>query len=305
MTKFTRLRFTLTTDGDSVHYLDLARELSKVERRLHPQFRNYTVLGGLMKDSNQNAVARFNVAPDTWPVRTALRRGKRVFDKMVDMRVKELAMGDIKPKYHDFKVMLNADATTTEGCVDAGGNAIAGGEWIHSYYVSEDVDWSIPNATANRNADEFRAHIVGGHQAGTGADHDTWAKIGLVKSWIETRPEPENDQPNLPATVSTDPLVNLFDEVDTDDEVIVNLNAHNDEPPYDEDTCYGMEHGALAGVGENLMRASMAATQSGAGQIAGIPGFSALCGLVQIHLTGDSSGSVEILLDVVGKGEKI
>ena len=305
MTKFTRLRFVVNTDGDSVHYIDLARELSKVERNLKPQFRNYTVLGGMMKDSNQNAVARFNVAPDTWPVRTALRRGKRIWDKMNSQRMKELGIGDIRPKYHDFKVLLNADATTVIDAVDAGGNVIAGGEWHDSYYVSEDVDWSSPNATPNRNADEFRAHIVGPHIAGTGNDHDKWSNIGLVESWIETRVEPENDQPNVPTTVQTDPLANLFDESDADDEVIENMNEHNDRPPYDEDVCYGMQYGSIAGVGENLARVSMAATQSGAGQIASIPGFTALCGLVQLHLTGDDTGDVEFLLDVVTKGDKI
>lgn len=305
MTKFTRLRFVINTDGNSVHYIDLAREISKVERNLKRQFLNYTVLGGLMKDSNQNAVARFNVAPDTWPVRTALRRGKRIYDKMNNQRMKELGIGDIKPKYHDFKVLLNSDATYYVPCKDAGGNDITGGEWQHSYYVSEDVNWGQPIPGVNRDADEFRAHIVGEHQAGTGTGQDQWAKVGLVKSWIETRVEPENDQPNVPVTVQTDPLANLFDETDADDEVIENLNEHNDQPPYDVDTVYGMEHGSVSGIGENLARVSMAATQSGAGQIASIPGFTALCGLIQVHITGDEPGDVEFLLDVVTKGEKI
>jgi hypothetical protein len=319
MTKFTRLRFLLNTDGDSVHYLDLARELSKVERRLHPQFRNYTVLGGIMKDSNQDAVARFNVAPDVWPVRTALRRGKRIFDKMVNQRVKELGM-DVKPKYHDFKVMLNSSSTTFEQTVDAGGNVIAGGEWVYPRYVSEDVKWDdtelggASSPAGNRNADEFSAFICGGdHIAGSsGGGQDVWARIGLVKSWIETRAEPEDDLPNLPTTITTDPLANLFDESDADDEVLMNLNHHNDEAPYDEDTCYGMQYGSVSGTGENLQRVSLAACQAGAGQIASIPGFTALCGLVQISLTGTEPGTatpkagvVEIILDVVGKGEKI
>jgi len=310
MTKFTRLRFVLNTDGDSVHYIDLARELSKVERKLHPQFRNYTVLGGIMKDSNQDAVARFNVAPDVWPVRTALRRGKRIFDKMVNQRVKELGI-DIKPKYHDFKVMLNSSSTSFEQTVDAGGNVIGGGEWVYPRYVSEDVKWDdvelsgTSSPGGNRNADEFSAFICGGEHVAAGGGQDVWARIGLVKSWIETRAEPESDLPNIPNTVTTDPLANLFDESDADDEVLMNLDHHNDEAPYDEDTCYGMQYGSIAGTGENLQRVSMAATQSGAGQIASVPGFTALCGLIQISLTGTGTGSVEFLLDVVGKGEKI
>jgi hypothetical protein len=104
--------------------------------------------------------------------------------------------------------------------------------------------------------------------------------------------------------VNTDPLSNLFDETDADDEVILNLTTRQDEPPYDVDSCPGIEGGG--GAQQNLQRVAMAATQSGAGQISMLNGFSALCGLVQVEITqGVPSGQVELLLDVETKGVKI
>jgi len=58
--------------------------------------------------------------------------------------------------------------------------------------------------------------------------------------------------------------------------------------------------------GGHLQRVAMAATQAGAGQIASLNGFSAICGLVQVHITqGVGSGEVELILDVSTKGGKI
>jgi len=303
------MRFLFTEPG--TYYIDLAQSLSIHERKLHPQFREYKVMGGLIKDSNNDSVVRMNVAPYTWYTKNALRRGKRIFDRMINQRIGEATTKLNKSKYHDFKVLLNnnqnLDATTNALPCDAAGHAYNTGEWQYSLFVSEDVDWSDPllNSNANRNADEFYGMIVGGTNiAGTGTGQDRWSRISLTKSWLETRPQPTADPTVDGVAVTTDPLSNLFDETDADDEIIANLTTRQDEPPYDVDTCPGIEDGG--GTGQNLQRVSMAATQSGAGQIAMLNGFSALCGLIQVHITqGNPSGQVELLLDVETKGVKI
>lgn len=268
-------------------------------------------MGGLIKDSNNDSVVRMNVAPFTWYTKNALRRGKRIFDRMINQRLGEATTKLNKSKYHDFKLLLNNnqdfDASNNALPRAADGNVINQGEWQYSLYVSEDVDWADATlaASANRNADEFYGMIVGNtHLAGTGTGQDQWSRISLTKSWLETRPEPTADPVVDGAAVNTDPLSNLFDETDADDEVILNLTTRQDEPPYDVDSCFGMEGGS--GSSQNLQRVAMAATQSGAGQIAQLNGFSALCGLVQVHITqGATSGQVELLIDVETKGVKI
>jgi len=56
----------------------------------------------------------------------------------------------------------------------------------------------------------------------------------------------------------------------------------------------------------NLQRQAMAATQSGAGAISSLNGFSAICGLVQVVVEqANGSGLVEIVLDVDTVGEDL
>jgi hypothetical protein len=299
-----RYRFNAPSAGTHVLYTDLWYNTSAQERKLHRQFQICNVRGGLLKDSNQNAVAEFNVAPHTWVTKTALRRGKRLFDKMNDQVLKETETA-IKPKYHDYKVYLNENmiSATILYPQDAEGSNIPRNEWVYSEYHSEDVEWNDPNllTQANRQADSFVAHIVGNH-AGSSAD---WTSISLIESWFRSRPEPHTDLPVVPSNVLTDPLVNLFDEADTDDEILTGLRNDNDRAPYDESAHFGYVDGVANAPERGLQRVAVAATQAGAGQISAINGFSAICGLVEIVLTVDSPGVVEVMLDVETKGEKI
>lgn len=303
-----RLRFLF--DGPGTYYIDTAQALSIHERKMHPQFRAYNVLGGLIKDSNNDSVVRLNVAPHTWYVKNALRRGKRQFDRMINQRLGEASTKLNKGKYHDFRVLLNNNQSVTSSNnalpVDAAGNAYNVGEWSYSLYVSEDVKWDDPalSTGANRNADEFYGMIVGDtHVAGAGTGQDVWGRISLTKSWLETRPEPVTEPATPGSTYTTDPLANMFDETDADDEVILNMTTRYDNPPYDKDTCPGIEGGG--GSQQNLQRVAMAATQTGAGQISAMNGFTALCGLIQVEITQTTSGQVEMLLDIDTKGVKI
>ena len=300
-TQVSRQRYLFSEPG--TYYIDLFKSLSAQERRLVRQGQVAKVMGGLIKDSNNESVVRINVAPDTWVTRTAWRRGK----KMWDMHIKEATEGldgRLKPKYHDYKVYLNnvmGGGPTLP--VDAAGNTIPSGEWGYSEYHSEDIDWADPNLTltSNRQADTFSAALVGSH-VGT---PQNWARIGLIQSWIESRAFNDDfPQGNVPNTVETDPLNNLFDEADAADEVIEMLRTVNEEAPYNESTHFGNNEPNASH--NNLQRVAFAATQTGAGQIAALNGFSAICGLIEVHITqGVGSGEVELLLDVATKGEKI
>lgn len=261
-------------------------------------------MGGLLKDSDDETVVEINVAPDTWATRTAWRRGKAMWDKHIKEGMEGVSTA-VMPKYHDYKVFLNnAHGTSPVMPVDAANNVIPLGEWVYSNYHSEDIDWSDPNllTTGNRQADTFNAMLVGPHQGAP----TNWTRIGLLKSWIESRPFPDYYPGNdMPATVSSDPLTNLFDEADSVDEIIDSLNSDNDIQPYDRDRTFGEAEGA--GGENNLQRVAFAATQSGAGQVVPINGFSAICGLLEVKITHGSAGNdiCEILLDVAMKGDKI
>jgi hypothetical protein len=264
------------------------------------------VHGGLIKDSNNESVVRVNVAPDTWVTRTALRRGKRLFDKHINEATEASDLKSMKPKYHDYKIYLNnVMGPATEMPVDADGHTIPSGQWIYSEYHSEDVDWNViatagAGQPSNRQADSYSAMIVGPH-VGSATD---WTRVGLMKSWFDSRAQPQVNDPPVPVSVISDPLVNLFDEADAADEIINSLRVVGDEPPYDVNSSLGIDQ--ASGSQNNLQRVAFAATQTGAGQIAALNGFSAICGLIEVHITqGVGSGQVELLLDVSMKGDKI
>ena len=302
-----RQRFLFSAPG--TYYIDLNRTTSIQERKLHRGMMTRHVKGGIIKDSNNESVVRINVAPHTWVTKTALRRSKKIYDRMVNEAMKEGHI-KVKPRYHDYKVYLNTEHANGGGTeltpVDAAGNTIPTGEWVRSMYTTEDYDWNNGAliASANRNMDEFTAHIVGDNLVDP-SNPNWWKSVGAIRSWLKTRPEPDQDQPDLPSGLYSDPLANLFDEADSQDEIMQNLNEDNDQAPYDEDELFGFNTSAT-GTGTELQRVAMAATQSGAGQIAGLSGFSAICGLIQVHITqGSGSGEVELLLDVETKGEKL
>lgn len=301
--KISRQRYLF--DAPGTYYIDLFKSLSAQERKLFRQHQVAHVMGGLIKDSNNESVVRINVAPDTWVTRTALRRGKRLYDKMLKEAMEGVSTS-IKPRYHDYKVFLNnVMGSGTEMPRDADGHIIPLGEWVYSDYHSEDVDWNVIATagalqTSNREADSFTAMIVGDH-VGNNTD---WSRVGLIRSWFDSRAEPDTNDPDVPANITSDPLTNLFDEADAADEIMESLRNDNDQPPYDSNLHFGIQQ--ASGAQNNLQRVAFAATQSGAGQISALNGFSAICGLVEVHITqGDIVGQVELLLDVSMKGDKI
>ncbi len=289
----TRLRFEFDSNGRT--YIDLAREMSKVQRKLVRQGQNFVIHGGLIQDSNNEYTVRFNTAPQAWVVGTALRRGRKMWQAQFDAIMREGGIGKVKPKYWDWKVYLTDGMRTgtVQSAKDEGGTAYPAGEWVYSKFVSEDIDWSNPAllSQANRDADNYFAHIVGDHAGSAG----NWDSVGLIESWKDTRPEPDADQPDTPAVISEDPLANLFDEADADDERLDILRFDGDAPPYDVNDVPG------DGNGGGLERMAMAAT-SAQNPIVPFGGFIAPHGLIEVHCTRASSGNVTILMDVEAVG---
>ena len=78
-----RLRFVFKDAG--TYYIDLARALSLQERRLHRQKQIYTVYGGQMASHTTGSTdienLKLNVIPNTWPMKTAINRGFRMWKK--------------------------------------------------------------------------------------------------------------------------------------------------------------------------------------------------------------------------------
>lgn len=285
-----RMRFRASSNG--TYYIDLAKALSIQERRLHRQKKIYTVYGGFFVDSQGNRID-LNVAPMTWVAKRAVNRGFNIWRRYVRETL-QLTEGGSSGKYSDFKVFLdNQHGTGVLLPKDASGNDLTAGEWDYTTMYSKDPD------AAGQSNDYYDLKITGPHD---GADPN-WTRIGLMKSWLDSRPLPvAEDQPNRTAQYATDPLSNLDDSSDVDDDRINSVAEEGDQAPYDEDQFFGIEQGN--GGSNNLMRASVAQPTGASQPVAPIHGFQALCGLIQV-VVGDETlpNAWELVLDVESQGE--
>jgi hypothetical protein len=137
--------------------------------------------------------------------------------------------------------------------------------------------------------------IVGNTNTVGAGDH---SRVSLAQSWFESRPEVRSDDPQMPAAVSADPLANLFDAGDVDDDRLDIIITEGDQAPYDENTAWG--YSTQTGETANLQRVS-SAQSSASNPIVPVHGFQALCGLVQLDVSNASS-SWELVLDVECNG---
>lgn len=224
--RYLRYEMTLSgTPGTEVSaFIDLARDLSRVNRRLYRQGRDYHVKKITVVSSNTpnggNRVS-FSTAHDTWVTRQAWKRGFDTFKMMQAEATKQIS-GDIKGTWNDFKVFLSPDhrAGTVLDPKDNGGNNWDAGDWVYTKLVTPD---------GTTSADEFELTLLGDHSGGAGARNS----VGLIKSYGESRATVQNNDPNVPGQASDDPLVNVFDYGTAIDEVIDRMEVEGDEPPYD------------------------------------------------------------------------
>lgn len=229
------LRYELVSSAiagtETSHFIDLAKDLSRINRRLYRSGRVYHVKKITIISSNTpnagvpapgiNNRISVSTAPDSWVARNAWHRAKTAWDKMNDTAQGQLA-GNIAGTWADFKVWLTADmaGATLVSPLDNGGAPLAApGNWDFSQFIT-------PDGTTTDDA--FYATLLGDH-VGVSPDR---ISVGLIRSYGESRATVQNIDPNVPSNASSDPLVNLFDYGTTIDDVVDNLEDHNDAPPY-------------------------------------------------------------------------
>lgn len=292
-----RLRFYGANNG--TYYIDLWKAISLQERKLHRQKQICTVYGGYFVDQDGNRV-ELNTAALTWMTKRAVNRGFRIWKRMIADTLKSTD-GLTTGRWNDFKVFLdNQHGTSPLLPVDAANNALYasgadGPEWEYSTLTSED-----PDGPGGTPPDQFEMKI-------TGASHDgsdpNWTRISLTKSWVDSRASLDpSGHPNVnEVRVAADPLNNLMDASDADDDRMTVINSEGDRPPYNETFFFGNSH--FNGGSNNLQRQSVA-QPSAQVPVAPIHGFQAICGLVQVVVGSDSSANQwELVLDVETKGE--
>jgi len=298
------LRYELTNSGDAntetSHYIDLARDLSIVNRRLYRQGREYhvkkisvvsinTISGWTsyvapQPDEQQNAgFISASVIPSSWVSHMAWKRGYNVWRKMYDRAARNIS-GDVEGTWSDFKVFIDNDmrSGTVLRPLDNGGNQYNLGEWDYSNYVSPD---------GTTSSDTMEVHMLGNHSGSAGA----WNSISLIKSFGESRSTVHTGDPNVPADASTDPLINVFDSGTEIDEVVNIMEDFGDNPPYSVTNYPGDELN-----GPKPIVAQHTSIDNGRGTLSG---FTALCGLLELEVKSPIASDVYSIVVELAPGK--
>ncbi len=285
------LRYELTNSGtpgnETSHYIDLAKDLSVLNRRLYRQGRDYHVKKITIVSSNTpNGENRVSVStvPHNWVSQMAWKRAKTTWDEMNKTASAQVA-GNITGTWADFKLYMSTDHRTAAASMlrprDNGGTQYDEGEWTYSLLVT-------PDGTTSANP--FNLHMLGGHSGSVGA----WNSVGVIKSFGESRATVQTGDPNVPGTVSDDPLVNVFDYGTAVDEVLDILEYSNDAPPYDIDEYPGDDtNGPKPAVAQDTTLVDGRATMAG---------FTAFCGLLEIESKSAIASDVFSLLVELAPG---
>ena len=297
---------------NNLWYVDTAKQLSKVNRRLYSQSRLYGYQGLTFIWKAKNSAVppalgdlatievRVATAGNTWIVQNAHTKGHALWNQM-----QELVLEDnpsVKGTWHDFKIQMS-DSVSAARSLEAlagDGGLYLDGEWNLATYVMPQHD-VYTAATAPTPADEgtplpaveLTATLIGG---------DTPSKRSLVKAYQESRATVQQFDPNVPAELSTSFFNLLTDSGSQEPELADVIEGENDQPPYDLNNYPGGEINADSAVivGYGAISASEVDGRIG--------GFVAPCGLIEIQINGyDSAGNaiadasmpeVELLLHV-------
>ena len=228
-----QLRYEVTNSGtpntETSHYVDIARDLAAINRRMMAQGRVYhigkiTVVSRntIPSPGQQAGFISVSAAPNSWAVRNAALFGKQLFEKMKKRATQDAGLEIADGRYADFKIRgLHSGATSPTFLVpvDNGGNALQLGTWSYTQFTSPDGTTGV---------DQYTCHLLGVH-AGSGPG--AYTSVGLVESYGNTRNTVSNDVPNS-IQDSDDPLANLFDDGTANDEIISDMTNQNDDPPY-------------------------------------------------------------------------
>ena len=142
------ITYNVAANVPTGHYIDVAKDLSMINRRLYEQGKQYFIqsidLGFIAPTTGGAAVSTVYMsvatAGDTWVVHNAHTKGKALHKEMQNLVLKDNP--SVAGKWSDFKVYLDDHHKTvgTLAPLDGDGVAVRPGEWDYSTFVMPQHD---------------------------------------------------------------------------------------------------------------------------------------------------------------------
>ena len=276
------LQYLIPGDGSGTKevIVDLARDLSVVNRRLYRQ--GYTYAVGKVVFAQQipmTTTALFaQTAGNTWMVQNAWKKGKAIWTGQ-RKEVAELLPG-IDGKWSDFKVKLDDSGLAYLPCIASDTGVMDADDWEFS-----EVFW---DDDGTERSPVF--HIIGGT--------DPTTSVGLVQEYHISRARVNVSSPVVDPDASDSiyaKMLHMQDELS--DALIDDIEGDNDQPPYDYDEMPG---------GDTVADAPWTQEYSFSNPVGGLKGhlsgFAAECGLIKFRaetfVTADGTTAVSSAVSV-------
>lgn len=273
----TSLYYEMPTNTVGVsRFIDLASDLSRLNRKLFRQGYQYIVAGVTVTDDvgvTSALEVSIQTAGNTWVTQNAWTKGFALWNQMNQEVLDDNP--SVQGKWADYKVALteNMSSANTISARDGATGALPGGyEWAKSTYVvpQHDVD---PATGLVKAAEEYTACLVGPDDLANNV-------FSLVNAYETSRATVQDITPNVPVALPTSFYLSLTDDGSQDPELAQVIIDQNDQPPY------SMNAGAYPGGA--AFTTSGATTRVARGvkndftPTLTLPGFSAECGLLRI-----------------------
>ncbi len=262
-------------------YIDIAADLSRLNRKLYRQGYQYVVAGITVTDDVGVTSAldvQIRTAGNTWITQNSWSKGCALWHEM-----QQEVLADnpsVKGKWHDYKVYLTENQSTgssgnTISALDgASGAWPAGAEWNISTYVLPQHD--VDAAGSVLPAEEWVACLVG-------PDDVANKRFSLVKAYEESRATVQDVAPNVPAALPNSFYLKLMDDGSQDPELAEVIRDENEKPPYPNGP--GEYPGGDAFTFAGALTTVARGVKNDFTPTMTLPGFTAECGLLYVSAT--------------------
>lgn len=272
---------------EDFHYLDIAKVMSQINRRLYRQGGTYHIANITVHDGDGDCFVKFGGLPTTWASRAAWQQAFQLWKKQ---RASVQDVSNLSSKWSDFKVYLNdsmrTDTTDEMKFEDIEEDHPAVGEWDYSeMLLDEDGD----------NSDSFFLHMMGTNNGSLSGG--TCVSAGLLANFEDVLQLPTED-PEVPQNASLS-LFTLMSRGGADTELnkdlVDQMELDNKLPPYSPTAIPGAK--ANCASPWNYREVSIKSAQSPSAML---PGFSVPLGLLCIETkSATNNNKIGILIELV------